>query len=91
MSLAFKQEKRALRCRRRDRDFAIGSKDHTFVAGEGEEARGPADRKALGNDVAVAVVGKLEHNVAGPSETCTADTCSGNASMCFRRTMLRSG
>ena len=34
------------------------------VAREGEEARGPADRKALGNDVAVAITGKLEHDIA---------------------------
>ena len=28
---------------------------------------------------------------SGPSQTCATETCSRNASTCFRRTMLRNG
>jgi hypothetical protein len=35
-----------------------------LVAGEGEEAGGPADRKAFGDDVAIVIAGELEHDIA---------------------------
>src|ERR1044072_1760920 len=64
MSLAFKQAKHLVGCRPRDRDLTVGNKGRMLIAGEGEEARGPADRKAFGDDVPIAVAGELEHDMA---------------------------
>src|ERR1044072_4496706 len=62
MSLAFKQAKHLVGCRPRDRDLTVGNKGRTLIAGEGEEARGPADREAFGDDGPIALAGELEYD-----------------------------